>query len=148
MAGWVTVTALVLLVWSVSMVTAWSRRSRAVALLPGEDLRREIRGVTARVFVSHALPGGIRPNRINRGRAHMVLTSKAFRLATGDGKVLDLGPGAGGRASCTGPRRLVLEATWARAPQPVLVRVELVVNDAEIWARQIQDFLSGEEPTS
>lgn len=142
MVGWLTVVALLVAAWVGSLALGQARRNAAVRIPDGETPVREARGVPVRVYVSHALPGGTRPNRVNRGRAHLVLTDRRLRVATGLGLVLDAAPGSGGRAACTGPRRLVLETTWARGPQPVQVRVEAILDDPESMARDIQDFLA------
>jgi hypothetical protein len=141
MAGWLIVLALFLLLSSASV--AWTRwnRSRAVRLEPGEKAVATLKGIPTRIFVSHALPGGIRPNRMIRSAANLVLSENRMLVGIGMGRVLEAAVGAKGRATCTGPRRMVIETTWAREPQPVFVRLEMVVDQAEEWAQRIQAFL-------
>jgi hypothetical protein len=113
------------------------RRRRAGARLPdGDPEQRRAEGLPARIFSDRSLPGGPKAGGINRDRADLLLGQRTVVLSTGDGRILDLGPGLSAEARCVGPKRLVLEADHRSGR--ARLRVELLVDDAEGWARDIQ----------
>lgn len=146
MDTWIIVLGLFAGLWCIGAFIGWVRRAQAFRLPPGEAATHQARSVNTRLYVSHALPGGIRPNRMNRGAAHVALSERRFRVAMWSGIVLDAAAGSGGRAACTGPRRLVIETTRLNATQPVQVRLEMVMPDAEAWASRLDAFLKLGQP--
>lgn len=123
----------------------WLRR-RAVARIPPAQVVRHARGVGLRALLSGTPPLlGLDPRKANRLVADLVLTADRFLLATDRGLWADLGPDHGRRFRAVrspGPGRLVIEGDVPRADGELgLYRLELVVDDAPGWARDLAVFV-------
>lgn len=107
-----------------------SRRNRGAILDEGEEVLREVEDVGVRLYVNRNVPGGPRAPG-GRDRGHMVLSEHRLILATGHGRVLEIGPDRPGSVRCTGPRRLVVEGQHPSGRADV--RAEMAVDDARGW---------------
>ena len=107
-----------------------SRRTRGAQLDGGEAVVRELDDVSVRLYVNRSVPGGPRAPG-GRDRARVVLSERRLLIATGHGRVLELGEERPGSVRCTGPRRLVVEGQHPSGRAEV--RVEMTVDDAERW---------------
>ena len=107
-----------------------SRRNRGAILDEGEGVLREVEDVGVRLYVNRNVPGGPRAPG-GRDRGHMVLSEHRLILATGHGRVLEIGPDRPGSVRCTGPRRLVIEGQHPSGRADV--RAEMAVDDARGW---------------
>ncbi len=111
---------------------AWrkSRRNRGALLGDGEQVLREVEDIGVRLYVNRNVPGGPRAPG-GRDRARMVLSGHRLILATGHGRVLEMGGERPGSVRCTGPRRLVVEGHHPSGRAEV--RAEMAIDDAEGW---------------
>ncbi len=141
MQGFLAVAGFLAVLWMAGTAWAWMRRAMAIRLPPDEQPLRLARRIPARIFVSHTQPGGLSPRRTNFTKAHMALTTRRFILSSWHGLVLSIKPGDHAKASCTGPKRLVVEAATTKKANPTRVRIELVVDGAEDWASDIRSLL-------
>lgn len=112
------------------------RRLRATQLPDGGPPSREARDLPVRLYVERTVVGGPQSGGINRGRADLVLGRGCLLVGTHHGRVLQIDAEHPGSASCTGPRRLVLEG---QHPSGITrTRLEIMVDDANVWAAAIQ----------
>ena len=121
---------------------AWFwERGRAAPPRAG-SVRRRAERLSARLFVDKPLPGGLRPARINPLRVHLLLSDDALLITNWRGALLSLRSPSAARVVCTGPRRLVIEGERRWRGETVRLRFEVLVEDAEGWARDIQEVVS------
>ena len=110
------------------------QRRRRASQVPDHEVVKIARGVPARVFVDQDVLEGPRKGVINRSPADLVLTADRLIIATRHGRVLELTKANPGSVRCTGPRRLIIEGERLRKSGSMKVRLELIVDDAEVWA--------------
>jgi len=143
---WAGVIALALLLFAAATFGATVRstraraRNRATRLPEGAVALRVSRALPGRMTVERSLVGGPKGGGINRGPVDLVLTDRQLIAATWHGRVLQMDRDHPGRASCTGPSRLVLEGEHPSGE--TRVRLEILAEDAVGWVRDIQ-ALSG-----
>ena len=147
MAGVFVVLGFLVVMWLAAMGWVRLQQANSVRVPTGERVQRRVDNTSARVFVAAPLAGGLRAGKINVVKVSMVLSDQRLLLGSWRGRLLVLEPGQGGTAICTGPRRLVLEGALRRR-RPVLVRVELILDEAERWAEEISDLLGGRHPAA
>ncbi len=120
---------------AVVKATRARQRLRATQLNPGQSPRRVARAVYGRLYVESSIVGGPRAGGFVRAQTDLVLTDRGLLAATHHGRVLEIDAEHPGRASCTGPGRLVLEG--AHPSGSTRVRLEVMVEDADGWAAAI-----------
>jgi hypothetical protein len=141
------IVVLVALVAAGAVLRGWSfyRRRRALATLGDAEVLRACHGVSMKVLHNGAFPG-LSKTKALRTRGDLALTHDRFLLTSGRGTLVDLRPGRGiplSAARCPGPRRLILEGEiGAPTGGPSRYRVELLVDDADAWARELQPFVA------
>lgn len=113
-------------------------RLRATGLPEGQRPLRVARALPGRLYVERSVVGGPQAGGINRGATDLVLGPGQLLAATRYGRVLQIDASHPGSASCTGPRRLVLEGSHPSGS--TRVRLEVVVPDAEGWAREVSEL--------
>ncbi len=135
------IVALSVLCLGVLSAVARKRRRVQASSIPDAHVLRAARKLPARVFVERSVLGGPQAGRTNRGQADLVLTEGRLLVATHQGRVLELTRDRPGSVRCTGPRRLVIEGSRLQKEGEVLVRVELICQEAEDWAQVAAEHL-------
>jgi len=120
-----------------------SRRQRRLraSRVPDNEVVKIARGVPARLFVDQDVLDGPRKGIINRSPADLVLTASRLIVATRHGRVLELTRANPGSVRCTGPRRLIIEGERLRKQGSMKVRLELIVDEAELWSAMAAERL-------
>lgn len=112
------------------------RRARSGSLPDGVAVVRVDRALPSRIWVERDVAGGPQTDGVNRGAVDLILADGLLVVASHVGRVLEVRPDRPATATCTGPRRLVLEGSH---PSGITrTRVEVVVDDAEGWATAIR----------
>jgi hypothetical protein len=119
----------------------WRIRASALAAIPPESLRRSAFGVHSRAFVAGVSSfKGISSKYLNRLKLDLALSETRFLVVSSRGALIDVGVGRGRKfqsVRCTGPQRLVIEGELSGVTQPGSYRFEMVIDDAEAWAKEL-----------
>ena len=144
--AWVLVLSTLLLVGMVRRLRGRAIRYRALRRLATGETVRALHGVSLRVLVegSTAL-AGMKRGRSNRTRGDLVVTQERVVLVCNRGTLLNRGRGDGGppwEVRCTGPGRLVLEASLSdRHRKNARFRVEFSeLDDADGWVTLLRTY--------
>ena len=138
--------AALILIGGALRATSWYRRHLQVRDIDPQSILRERRGVSMKVMVqgTRTLPG-MSTSRANRTTGDLILMQDRFLLTSGRGPLADLRPGRRKFKSvrCTGPGRLVIEGDVPNSGDRPdgLYRVELVVEDANEWAKALEPWV-------
>jgi hypothetical protein len=160
---WSVVISFLLVLFLVSLLgrfVQWRIRSAALASVSRDAIQREAYGVHARAFVSGASGfRGISSRYLNRVKIDVVLTADRFLMVSSRGALLDVGLTKGKKfqsVRSTGPQRLVIEGDVPGVSVAGSYRFELVIEDAQGWARALEPLVEpnadelqfGQIPTS
>ncbi len=141
---WTVIVGVVIVLWVLGLGLMQLRQLAQVTLRKGERLRRQARGVTARINCDQRLAPGLRTNATNQRQILVVLTNQRLALATWRGVLVDINPGDALRVSTTGPKRLVIEGlrqARSKSTMAAQVRIELLVEETEAWVEDVRRML-------
>ncbi|MFT5684581.1 MAG: hypothetical protein ACI8RZ_005522 [Myxococcota bacterium] len=127
----------VLAAWGMKLFR--QRNRAAAARIPKQTPSREAVDVAVRLTCDAIAPGGLRPGRDYRGLGHMVLVGERLVLATDQGRVLEVSRSLPGQVRAPGPRMLIVEGSHPSGR--ARVRVELVVDEEQAWAADIEGLM-------
>lgn len=139
------VLGVLILAGAVLKLVSWARREKIVRTIDPESLTRSLRGVSLRVLLHGptTLPG-MNPDRANRTRGDLLVSSDRFVIASSRGVLVDVRSGSKRLTSvrCTGPGRLVLEGEVpVMKGEPGRYRIELVTEEAASWVETLAPFV-------
>lgn len=122
------------------------RRRATLAALPADRRQYVAEGISARITVDSLLPVAGLTAGTHTVDVDLAGGPGGFLVLTRQGRLIDVGPThstALQAARSPGPRRLVIEQQRAGATDPytVRLRLELVVEEADAWARLLEPFV-------
>ncbi|MFH1467549.1 MAG: hypothetical protein ABIO70_24400 [Pseudomonadota bacterium] len=137
---WSILIGFLLAVWALGFVVLQLRRMAHVPLRAGERLLRRGTGLTTRINTDRPLGHGLRTDVTNQRVMLCTLTSQRLAFSSWRGVVLDFDARDEVQATAPGPRRLVIEGVRrarSSTSQDAQIRVEVLVEDPEGWAREV-----------